>query len=202
VQNNNAQTTPIPRFARERALKVKPTLVGRSRAGRGKDKLNHKVFLEEHIILRPIRDDDINIMKEWLYKDYIHKWYKEPEEWLLEIQKRNGEYSFIHHYIVLSNNIHIGFCQFYSCADVYEEEYKSFPREGTYSIDYLIGDKEYLGKGIGRLIVKKLIEKIHAIPGARLIVVQPELENAASCNTLRANDFVFNEEKQVFYKSI
>jgi len=26
VQNNNAQTTPIPRYARERALKVKPTL--------------------------------------------------------------------------------------------------------------------------------------------------------------------------------
>jgi RimJ/RimL family protein N-acetyltransferase len=177
-------------------------LVRRSRAGRGREKLNPKVFTEEDIILRPIQDDDIKIMKIWLYKDYINKWYKEPEEWLLEIQKRNKEYSFIHHHIVLIDNIQIGFCQYYSCADVYEEEYKSFPREGTYSIDYLIGEEEYLEKGIGKLIVKSLVEKIHALPGARLIVVQPELENTASCNTLRANDFMYNEDKQVFYKSI
>jgi len=31
VQNNNAQTTPIPRYAREQALRVKPTLDGRLR---------------------------------------------------------------------------------------------------------------------------------------------------------------------------
>ena len=177
-------------------------LVGRSRAGRGIENLNHKVFLEEDIILRPIHDDDINIMKVWLYKDYIHKWYKEPEEWLLEIQNRKEEYSFIHHYIVSSDNVPIGFCQYYSCHDVYEEEYKSFPREGTYSIDYLIGEKAFLKKGIGKIIVKRLIEKIHAHPDAKLIVVQPELENFSSCNVLRANEFMFDNDSKVFYKNI
>jgi len=177
-------------------------LVGRSRAGRGIEKLNHKVFLEEDIILRPIQDDDINIMKVWLYKDYIHKWYKQPEEWLLEIQNRKEEYSFIHHYIVLRDNVPIGFCQYYSCIDVYEEEYKSFPREGTYSIDYLIGEEVFLKKGIGKIIVKRLIEKIRAHSDAKLIVVQPELENTSSCNVLRANEFLFDNDTKVFYKNI
>jgi len=34
LQNNNAKTTPILRFAQEQALRVKPMLGRRSRAGR------------------------------------------------------------------------------------------------------------------------------------------------------------------------
>ena len=51
-------------------------LVGRSRAGRGIGKMNNRVFLEEDITLRPIQDDDIKVMRVWLYEDYIHEWYK------------------------------------------------------------------------------------------------------------------------------
>jgi hypothetical protein len=40
----------------------------------------------------------------------------------------------------------IGFCQYYLCAQADEDDYNIFPKDGTYSIDYLIGEIEYLGK--------------------------------------------------------
>lgn len=56
------------------------------------------------IALRPINDEDIMLLTTWLNKEYILKWYHEPDEWLTEINKRNGTYSWIHHFIVMDKN--------------------------------------------------------------------------------------------------
>ena len=37
------------------------------------------------ILLKPLLDEDIIILSEWLDKEYIKKWYGEKEDWLDEI---------------------------------------------------------------------------------------------------------------------
>lgn len=44
----------------------------------------------EKITLRPVEDEDIRLLTAWLNKEYIRKWYHDPEEWLTEINNRNG----------------------------------------------------------------------------------------------------------------
>jgi RimJ/RimL family protein N-acetyltransferase len=151
--------------------------------------------------LCPLTDDDIAIMKVWLNKDHIRKWYEEPESWLHEINERNREFSFIHHFIVKSQKMPFGFCQYYKCADSDEEVYRPFPKEGTYSIDYLIGEEDFLGKGFGKAVVNELVKVIFQLPDSKIIVVQPETENTKSCNTLKANGFLFDDKNQVYYKN-
>ena len=59
----------------------------------------------------------------------------------------------------------------------------------VFEIGYLRGEEEYLGKGIGKIIVKKLIEKIAEI-GGKEILADPDEANILSIRTLLSNGFV------------
>jgi len=146
------------------------------------------------IALRPLADEDVNLFLKWLDKDYIYKWMcpkgdEHRQEWLNEINDRHGKYSFIKHFMVYFNDVKIGFCQ---CLDCFyaQEYYGAIAEKGsTYGIGYLIGEEEYLNKGIGKTIIKILEEKIIQI-GGKEIIADPLPENTVSIKTLLNNGFV------------
>lgn len=142
------------------------------------------------------------LLTTWLNKEYILKWYHEPDEWLTEINERHGAYSWIHHFIVMDKNIPIGFCQYYDCFDANDlEDWYSVARQnGTFSIDYLIGNEAYLGKGYGKAIVRLLTNTIKEKEQAKQIIVQPDKENLPSNNVLLSNGYIFDKQKDYFYK--
>ncbi len=59
---------------------------------------------QTEITLRPLTDEDIPLLAEWLDKEYIRKWFKEKEPWLNEIGERGGKYRFMTHFIVCHND--------------------------------------------------------------------------------------------------
>lgn len=153
------------------------------------------------ISLEKITEEDILLIEKWLCKDYIKKWYNPIEEWIYEIKNRNGEYNFIRHLIVKHNFTKIGFCQYYDCYDAQEDWYKIDRPNCTYSIDYLIGEENFLSKGYGKEVVCQLIEKVKFENGKE-ILVQPDIENEPSKKILLANGFIYNDEEKFFYKKI
>jgi len=155
----------------------------------------------DFIELYNFTDQDIKLFEHWINKDYIKKWYGNLNDWIYEVNNRNGEFNFIKHFIVNFNDQKIGFCQYYDCYYAQEEWYKIENVKKTYSIDYLIGEENYLNKGYGKIIIKKLIEKIKT-EGGNEIIVQPELENKASNRVLIANGFKFNKEKNYYYLNL
>ena len=159
--------------------------------------------MENHLILRPFADSDIALLAEWLHKDYILKWYQDPAAWLEEIHGRHIAFAWIHHFIVLHGDTPIGFCQYYDCvhANALEDWYEVTQQDDTYSIDYLIGEESYLGKGCGKAIVRLLTERI-AQEGARQIIVQPDSENQPSSHVLLANGFVFDAALDYYVKTL
>lgn len=150
--------------------------------------------------IRVFEDDDIFLMKTWLNKKHVLKWYEDPDDWLAEIYGRFDEFSFINHFIVLYDNKPIGFCQYYTCAEANEDWYGDIPLEGSYSIDYLIGEESYLGKGLGKAIIDLLAKEVFSLNNAQRIIVMPETENIASCKSLLANDFFFDEKNKLYCK--
>ncbi len=149
--------------------------------------------------MKPIADEDIALMARWLQREHVLKWYHEPEEWIREIRARKGEFDFLNHFIVCDGDTPFAFCQYYDCFYAGEDWY-AIPSAGhTYSIDYLIGEAAYLGKGYGRRIVKMLVKKIGGIEGAKRIIVQPERENIPSCRSLEANGFLYDDERRYYY---
>lgn len=154
------------------------------------------------LFLRPVCGTDIHLLTLWLNQEYILKWYHDANEWLAEINERDGAYSWIHHFIVMDGEIPIGFCQYYDChhADDMEDWYSVTLPDDTFSIDYLIGNETYLGKGYGKAIVKLLTDTIQQKEHARRIIVQPETENHASNHVLMANGYIYDETKEYYCK--
>ncbi len=153
---------------------------------------------------RSINEHDIEILTRWLNQDFILKWYHNPEEWLTEIKGRHDVYSWIHHFIVMDDNIPIGFCQYYDCCDANDMEdwYNVTKQNDIFSIDYLIGNDAYLGKGYGKAIVCALTDLIKNIEHARKIIVRPDELNLASKGVLLANRYSYDAQNKYFFKSL
>lgn len=157
---------------------------------------------DQTLYLRKIGDDDLDLLDAWLHKPYILKWYEDPAAWLDEIRQRDDRFSFIAHFIVMADSHPVGFCQYYDCIHAGEDWYSVFVQGETYSIDYLIGEEAYLQQGYGKRIVRLLIDVIRAKTTAKEIIVQPEKENAASCNTLKSCGFLYDRAKGYYRQAL
>ncbi len=58
----------------------------------------------------------------------------------------------------------------------------------TYEIGYLIGEEEYLNRGISKIVIRRLEEKIREL-GGREIAADPSEENIFSVKALLSNRF-------------
>lgn len=151
------------------------------------------------IVLIPLTDGDMPLLSGWLDKGYIKKWFGEKEDWLNEINERDGEYHFLKHFIVCLDNRKIGYCLYVDCFFLksLEEEGHDFKelygdvteKNHTYEIGYLIGEEEFLNRGLGKMIIRKLEEAIAAI-GGKEIAADPVEENIISIKALLSNGFL------------
>ena len=154
---------------------------------------------ENEILLKPLLDKDIDLFCQWLDKAYISKWLcpggeEYREAWLDEVNNRHDKYPHMKHFIVCCNDKKIGFCLYMDCY--FDREYipehygiTVDKKESVFEIGYFIGEEEYLNKGIGKMIVKKLEEKIIET-GGKEILADPDEENRISIKTLLSNGFV------------
>jgi len=147
--------------------------------------------------LRPFQDTDIALMERWLHTPHVTKWYKHPDHWLRELQGRHDEFSFLTHFIAEFEDVPIGFCQYYDTFFAQEHEvWNDEPGVGKnqgeiFSIDYLIGEPDYLRRGFGKEMIRQMITMLRKA-GAKTVIVEPERENAASNRILEANGFTWN----------
>ncbi|MDD3919638.1 MAG: GNAT family N-acetyltransferase [Eubacteriales bacterium] len=143
---------------------------------------------------------DLPLFQKWLATPHVKKWYHDPEDWIEEITSK--EFCWVHHFIAEQEGVPVGFCQYYDYKDSDEQWGNDIATAGTYSIDYLIGEPEYLRHGVGKHIVAALLEQVLRHEDARQIIVQPEPENAASCGLLRACGFTLADVENNIYQKV
>ncbi len=155
-----------------------------------------------NIQLEPFTADDISLFIDWISRDRIKQWYSPVEDWIDEVTKREAEYSWIQHYIIYADKTPIGFCQYYPYWKSGEDWNGNIPVKGTYSVDYLIGETEFLRKGYASKALRLLNSIICTLPDATRIIVQPDSDNLASCKTLLAAGYTYDEENHVYILSL
>lgn len=161
------------------------------------------IINKNEITLKPLLNEDIPLFEHWLNKEYIYKRFcpngeEEKEAWLEEINNKNGKYNFLKHFIVYHDDTKIGFCLYADCfllKDLEEEGHdfetlysEATEKNHTYEIGYLIGEEEYLNKGISKIIIQKLEEEIIKL-GGKKIAADPSEENLFSVRALLSNGF-------------
>lgn len=154
--------------------------------------------VDQPLVLRAFRDADRSLLQTWLHAAHVAKWYAHPEDWLAEVDQRDGAFAFLHHMIAEYGGVPIGFCQYYEYCKGGETWHGDIDTAGAYSIDYLIGEPAYLGKKLGTRLVAALIDAVRRHADARLLLVQPEPQNRASCGALLSAGFLFDEARQLY----
>jgi len=155
--------------------------------------------MADKLRLREMVDSDIILFKKWLYENHVSRWYSDPLAWIHEIENRHDEFFWIHHFIVMLDHKDIGFCQFYEYKHGRESWHGDVEMEGTYSIDYLIGEKNCLSIGLGKEIIQLLTKTIFNLPDGKRIIVQPDPDNEASCNALLSAGYKYDHQNKLYY---
>ena len=148
--------------------------------------------------LRPLTDDDLPLLRHWLEKPHVRTWFEHPDHWLREARQRRTEFAWIRHFIALCGQTPVGFCQYYPYVRGGENWHGSVPVDGSYSIDYLVGDETSLRRGLGARMVLALIRILRDVPDARRVIVRPDPANVASRQTLLAAGFAYDADNQLF----
>ncbi|MDD4142656.1 MAG: GNAT family N-acetyltransferase [Bacteroidales bacterium] len=158
---------------------------------------------QSDISLKPLLPEDIPLFEKWLDKEYIYKRLcpdgkGQRNAWLDEVTNKDGKYDFLSHFIVYHNDRKIGYCLYADCFFLkeLEEEGHDFEdlygdvteKNHTYEIGYLIGEEDYLNKGISKIIIQQLEEIITALGGQELSA-DPSEENIFSVKALLSNEF-------------
>lgn len=147
------------------------------------------------IELRLLDDSDIPLVESWLNKEHVKKWYEVPElgitvaDWILEIRDRKEEFQWITYFIVLWEGCPIGLCLCYKCEDSKDENFGTLPLEGSYGIDYFIGEESQFGKGLGKKMISLLVDKIFSFPNAQRVTADVDKDNKVSKKVLLACGF-------------
>lgn len=147
------------------------------------------------IKLRLLTDSDFALVEKWLYKDHVRRWYEIPgmgitiEDWMQEIKAYKSEFSWITYQIVIWQDQPIGMCLYYQCSDSKDEDFGTLPLEGSYGIDYLIGEETCLRRGLGKELITKLTKEVLALPGAKRVTADVDSNNVASRKTLESCGF-------------
>jgi aminoglycoside 6'-N-acetyltransferase len=148
------------------------------------------------IELQPLERRDLPVLAGWLSRPHVEKWWRESAD----IETVEAEYGPMidgsdptDGFIVLDEGRPVGFVQRYLIADYPDWQRTiaaasdSIPAAG---IDYLIGEEEETGRGLGpRMIATLVADCWTTYPHIRAIVVDVLQENRASWRALEHAGF-------------
>lgn len=155
--------------------------------------------------LRLIRDNDVPLIEVWLNKAHVKRWYEIPhmgitiDDWMCEIKERNGKFKWLTYLIATWQGQPIGLCQYYKCEDSVDEDFAALPLAGSYGIDYMIGEEDFIGKGLGKGMITLLVKKIFSFPDAQRVTADIDEDNKASEKALLSCGFALVDAEHSRY---
>ena len=124
------------------------------------------------IFFIPLQSTHFPLLLKWLEAPHLKTWWDQDIRWTPElIQEKYGTYTQgykaekgikkpLQAYIIYIANVPIGYIQFYN-AYHFPRENGDLPEglpKNLAALDFYIGDPDYVGKGIGSLILNKFLK--------------------------------------------
>lgn len=145
------------------------------------------------LTFRPLEKADFATFARWLDKPHVQKWWREPAT-VEHVAKEYGACTegdmTTRVYVVEADGKPIGIMQCYELAS-YPEWDKLLAVPGAVSIDYLIGEEDYMGRGVGTQMIRQFIHEVvrPLYPQVTAVATSVEVENGASLGALRKVGF-------------
>jgi len=147
---------------------------------------------------------DLDLMYKWYHADFVNKWYdKEIPDWTHE-QIENKYIPYIQGqkpvdgYIILYNDIKIGYVQTYLLKDYPEYDQIVQAGEGAAGLDLFIGERDYAHKGLGSVIILEFLRNIiFTDSNIKKCIIGPEPKNIVAIKSYQKVGFKYVKTIQV-----
>ncbi|MBS1955048.1 MAG: acetyltransferase [Cyanobacteria bacterium SZAS-4] len=152
------------------------------------------------ISLRPLQIDDFSTLVDWINAPHVARFWDGQTD-LADVTKKYGPRvkadTKTHVFIANVNDVPIGMIQCYRHAN-YPDWNATVAIEKAAGIDYLIGNLEFVGQGIGPLIIQEMVKQAFKLyPDVDVVVSAPQQDNKASCRALEKAGFSLKEARKL-----
>jgi aminoglycoside 6'-N-acetyltransferase len=134
------------------------------------------------IEFRPLGEEDLPLLRDWLRRDHVRLWWRDPIEEAVEgcrvaIEGREPTA----YYLIVLEGRPVGMIQTYLASDYPEWEEIVQVGDGVAGVDLLIGEADLVGRGLGPRILAEFVRGVvFADPGATAVVATVEEPNRRS----------------------
>ena len=149
---------------------------------------------------RRLRISELPMMHRWLNNPHVSRWYGEGPS-LREVEEEYAPRIVgsepVEPYLILYKDVPIGYIQGYPIS--HDEEYaRLVDVEGSAGVDLLIGEVEYLHKGLGASILRQFVgEIVFENQNTKICVIGPEPKNTAAIRAYEKAGFRYFKTIQV-----
>lgn len=142
-----------------------------------------------YLSVRNFELNDLELFERWLEKRHVRDFFGDPQIWIKEISSNlSRESEWITYFVVEIDGAPIGFFQYYDTSKAPDGVWSDTPNR-TAGIDYMIGEEQYLGKGVGVEIIRRIVLMIKELGWYRYLIADPDPGNISSIEVLKRNGF-------------
>lgn len=144
------------------------------------------------ITLRPLRRDDLPRLVDWINTPHVARWW-DGEADLSSVTEEYGptleDNSETSVFVIEQEGRPVGIVQCYRHRDCPDWE-RAVGIENAAGIDYLIGESDMLGKGVGSTAIRAITKiAFELYSEVEIVVSVPQRDNLSSCRALEKSGF-------------
>ena len=134
------------------------------------------------IEFRPLTEDDFPLLRDWLQRDHVRRWWRDPiEETVEECRAAIEGREPTAYYVIVLDARPAGMIQTYLASDYPDWEEIVQVGDGVAGVDLLIGEADMVGRGLGPRILAEFVRGVvFADPGTTAVVATVEEPNRPS----------------------
>ena len=135
------------------------------------------LFQKGKLKVRPLEEKDQSLLVKWLSDPVVLEFY-EGRDNAFDLDKVKKEFyedgSDVERGIIEFEGNEIGYIQYYPLGEKERDTYGYGADDVIYGTDQLIGEVEYWNKGIGKVLVKAVVEHLVKTKQAQKVVMDPQ----------------------------
>jgi aminoglycoside 6'-N-acetyltransferase len=113
------------------------------------------------IEFEPLRHEDLPLLREWLGREHVRRWWRDPiEESLREYADAVDGREPDEHYLIVVDGRPAGMIQTYLASDYPEWDEVVEVGDGVAGVDLLIGEEELTGHGLGAQVLEQFAREV------------------------------------------
>ena len=145
------------------------------------------------IAFRRLAPDDLQQVFLWLIRPHVARGYASPPTSFMETVAKFGprtrEDNVVRAYIVEIDGRDAGYVQSYDVASFPDYAARTECEPGTWCMDLLIGEPEFLHRGLGRRVIDRFLREVVFPAGARACVAGPGEGNVGAVRAFERAGF-------------